>query len=640
MRLPILLSVISISVCSLQSATYPSGFSEAQVVNGLSNPTSMAFAPDGRLFVCEQGGNLRIVKNGSLLAAPFLTVTVNSLGERGLLGVAFDPNFTSNGYVYIYYTATAPLIHNRVSRFIASGDTAAPGSETVLLDLENLSSATNHNGGAIHFGLDGKLYVSVGENANSANSQSLSTRLGKMLRINSDGTIPFDNPFAGASGLNQAIWAMGLRNPFTFAVQPGSGRIFINDVGENTWEEINDGITGSNYGWPATEGIKNNPAYRDPIFAYGHGSGSTLGCAITGGTFYNPTASQYPGGYTGVYFFSDYCSGWIRKLDPASGNTVSGFATAISSAVDLKVGDDGLIYYLTRGSGGAVYKILYSAASQAPSISVQPISQTRPAGQPVTFTVGAGGTAPLSYQWQRNMISISGATSASYTIAAVAAGDNGAQFRCVVTNTAGSATSNSATLTVTTSNTAPTPVISTPIPGTTYTGGMTINYSGTGNDKEDGALPASAFTWKVDFHHDTHVHPFIAATTGAASGFFIIPNSGEVSANVWYRIYLTVTDSGGLTTTVYRDVLPRKVDITLAATNGVTQLTLDGQPVKVPYVFTGVVGITRSIGAVSTQRIKGKNYGFVSWSDGGAQTHSILTPSVNTTYTATYVRSK
>jgi hypothetical protein len=175
------------------------------------------------------------------------------------------------------------LAHNRVSRFTATGDTAAPGSEAVILELNNLSSATNHNGGAIHFGPDGKLYIGVGENANRANSQTLSNLLGKMLRINADGTIPPDNPFYNtATGNNRAIWALGLRNPFTFAFQPGTTRLFINDVGESTYEEINDGIAGSNYGWPTTEGPTSNPSFRSPIYFYGHGTSNTTGCAIVG----------------------------------------------------------------------------------------------------------------------------------------------------------------------------------------------------------------------------------------------------------------------------------------------------------------------------------------------------------------------
>lgn len=333
------------------AATVPPGFTDSVVAAGLSNPTAMALAPDGRIFVCEQGGALRIIKNGVLLATPFLTVTVDSSGERGLLGVAFDPNFVSNQLVYIYYTATTPTIHNRISRFTAAGDVAMAGSETLVMDLNNLSTATNHNGGALHFGPDGNLYVAVGDNANGSNAESLSTRHGKMLRMTSTGGIPTDNPFVGqTTGDNQAIWALGLRNPFTFSFQPGVGRMFINDVGQSTWEEINDGIAGSNYGWDTCEGFCNppNPSFRDPIFAYANDAQT---CAITGGAFYNPQLVQFPSNYVGNYFFADFCGGWIRTLDPANGNAVAGFATGISLPVDLKVSADGFLYYLARGSG-------------------------------------------------------------------------------------------------------------------------------------------------------------------------------------------------------------------------------------------------------------------------------------------------
>jgi len=190
----------------VSAATVPSGFLDEVFASGLTNPTAMEFAPDGRLFVTQQGGQLRVIKNGALLSTPFLTVPVNSSGERGLLGVTFDPAFATNNFVYVYYTATTPAIHNRISRFTANGDVAVSGSELQLVNLENLSSATNHNGGAIHFGPDGKLYAAVGENANSANSQTLANRLGKMLRVNADGSIPTDNPFfTGATGINRAI---------------------------------------------------------------------------------------------------------------------------------------------------------------------------------------------------------------------------------------------------------------------------------------------------------------------------------------------------------------------------------------------------------------------------------------------------
>ena len=350
-------SFILVSACAI-AANLPTGFTEVQVGGNLSGSlTAMAFAPDGRLFVCQQGGQLRVIKNGVLLSTPFVSLTVDSSGERGLLGIAFDPNFTTNHYLYVYYTVATSPIHNRVSRFTAASDTAAPGSEIVILNLDNLSSATNHNGGAIHFGPDGKLYIGVGENANGANAQSLSNLLGKMLRINADGTIPPDNPFYNtATGNNRAIWALGLRNPFTFAFQPGTTRLFINDVGESTYEEINDGIAGSNYGWPTTEGPTSNPSFRSPIYFYGHGTSNTTGCAIVGGAFYNPPIAQFPSSYTGKYFFADLCNGWIRVFDPSAG-TATGFATGIVNPVDLHVGPDGALYYLARGSGGQVFRI-------------------------------------------------------------------------------------------------------------------------------------------------------------------------------------------------------------------------------------------------------------------------------------------
>ena len=431
---------------SLRGATLPAGFMEVPVATGLSSPTAMEIAPDGRVFVCLQGGQLRVIKNGTLLAAPFLTLTPDSSGERGLLGIAFDPSFQTNNFIYVYYTATTTPRHNRASRFTANGDVAVAGSEVAILDLDNLSSATNHNGGAIHFGPDGKLYVAVGENANGANSQTLTNRLGKMLRINSDGTIPTDNPFFNtAIGLNRAIWALGLRNPFTFAFQPGTGRMFINDVGQSMWEEINDGIAGSNYGWPTTEGVTSDPAFRSPLFAYGHGNTSTTGCAIAGGAFYNPTTVQFPSTYVGKYFFADLCGGWIRLMDPAT-NTATGFATGINQMVDLKVASDGSLYYLSIGAG-SVFKVQFQA-NQAPGITMQPANQTVIEGQPVTFSVSADGAAPLAYQWQRNTVNISGANATSYMISTTVLADNGAKFRCVVTNAFSTATSSEATLTV------------------------------------------------------------------------------------------------------------------------------------------------------------------------------------------------
>ncbi len=619
----------------VSAASLPAGFTESVLASGLSSPTAMQFAPDGRLFVCQQGGQLRVIKNGVLLGTPFVSLNVNDDGERGLLGVAFHPNFAANRYVYVYYTTNSAPIHNRISRFTANGDVAVPGSEVVIVDLDDLSGATNHNGGAIDFGSDGKLYVAVGDNANGANAQSLSTRHGKMLRLNDNGSIPGDNPtaFAGIggtpSGANRAIWAVGLRNPFTFALNPGGATptMAINDVGQDTWEEINDGVAGANYGWPAFEGVASDPgATTNPRYAYDHGGG----CAITGGAFYAPATTNFPGIYLNDYFFADFCAGWIRRLDTGT-NSVNGFATGIDSPVDLKVADDGVLYYLARGSG-AVYRVTYG--NPLPGISGQPASRLVATGERVTFSVVASGAGPFTYQWQRNGNNIGGATGASYTIASAQLSDNGARFRVRVSNSGGSVFSNEAVLTVT-GDQAPTPTIVQPAAGFHYTGGMTVVIAGTGTDPEDGALPPQAFSWRVDFHHDAHAHPFMPPTSGFSSGSFVVPTSGETSANVWYRIYLTVTDSGGRSRTVQRDIVPVVARVTLATSPAGLQVRLDGQPVTTPYAFDGVVGVVRTIEA-SEQSTGGVSYAFASWSDGGARGRTIQTPPVATTITARF----
>jgi glucose/arabinose dehydrogenase len=348
----------------LAATGLPAGFQDVNVVSGLSTPTAMQFAPDGRLFVAQQNGQLRVIKNGALLSTPFVSLTVNSSGERGLLGIAFDPNFLSNQFVYLFYTATTPAIHNRISRFTANGDVAATASEVVILDFDNLS-ATNHNGGAMHFGLDGKLYAAHGENAVGSNAQTLNNLLGKIIRMNpvadAVAQVPTDNPFYGtATGKNRLIWVLGLRNPFTFSVQPGTGLTYVNDVGQVTWEEIDDARAGRNFGWPATEGAFNPasfPQFTNPVYSYPHSGTAPTGCAITGGAFYNPPVPTFPASYVGKFFFAEFCSGWIYYINPSNPATATQFATTISSPVDLKIGPDGALYYLARGAG-SVGKIL------------------------------------------------------------------------------------------------------------------------------------------------------------------------------------------------------------------------------------------------------------------------------------------
>jgi glucose/arabinose dehydrogenase len=340
------------------SRTQPGGFTRTENwVAGFASATAFAQAPDGRFFVAQQGGELRVVRNGVVLSTPFVRLSVDATGERGLIGVALHPAFASNGFVYVYYTrVNGSARNNRISRFTANGDVAS-GGETVIVDLPNLSSATNHNGGAMHFGADGKLYVAVGDNADSARAPDLNDPFGKMLRFNADGSIPTDNPFYSAPAtIVDAIWARGLRNPFTFAVRPGDGRMHINDVGQSMWEEINLGVPGANYGWPATEGPTNAPGVTSPLFAYDQDAGNAggmggffSGCAITGGAFY-PSTGNFPAAYRDSYFFTDFCNPVIGRVDLANGNVAYAFGRVSGWPVGMLVGRDGALYVLTQAS--------------------------------------------------------------------------------------------------------------------------------------------------------------------------------------------------------------------------------------------------------------------------------------------------
>lgn len=634
--------------------TFPSNFAGVQIATGL-DPVGMDVAPDGRVFLAEKSGKVRIIKNEALLPTPFVTIpNVDNFNERGLLKVLVDPDFATNGYVYVYYTfkSAANTSNNRVSRFTASGDLAVAGSERVLIDIDPLGPVGYHNGGGLAI-RNGKLFISVGENTVAANAQSFTTLKGKVLCINTDGSIPTDNPFYNsATGINRAIWALGFRNPFRLAAQPGTGRLFANDVGASTWEEINDVTAGKNYGWPGIEGVRTTqtlPAnYQNPFYAYDH----SAGCSITAGAFYNPTTATFPAAYIGKYFFGDYCGGWIKTLD-LSTKAVATFATGIDRPLDVAVGKNGTFYFIARGgipggsdaantssTNGVVWKVNYTG-NGLPVVAVQPVDKTTSIGQPVTFAIVASGNPTPTYQWQRNGIAIAGATSASYTLASPTLTDSGAKFRVMVSNSAGTATSSEATLTVI-NNQSPVATITTPNAGQTYAGGQVITFAGTGTDSEDGALPDSAFTWKIDLYHfdsPTHSHPALEPTRGITSGTFTIPVEMETSPNVLFRIFLTVVDSKGATNTISRDIIPLTSVTTLATSPAGLALKLDGSAVTAPFSFTGVKGILRAVEAVSPQTLNGVTYTFASWSDGGALAHTISTPGPNTTLTATFVAS-
>lgn len=619
-------------------ASVPDGFSDSEIVTGLTSPTAMEIAPDGRIFVAGQQGALSVVQNGR--ARTVLTIpNVNSVDERGFGGITIDPNFANNGWIYVYYTREAPgTIHNRLARYTINGSNQIVGAETVILDLPDINNAIYHMGGALHFGVDGKLYVAVGDHLDGPAAQRLDSLFGKILRINSNGSIPGDNPFyTQASGIFRSIWAMGLRNPFTFGIQPGTGRMYINDVGQEAWEELNEGAAGRNFGWSLNEGYfppEEAPDLTPPLHYYPHQDGQ---CAITGGTFYKPASASFPSEFVGDYFFADLCAGWIHVIDPNDTSNVRSFASGLSFGVDLDVASDGSLYYLERGmdiSTGRIGRIRFASVG-APSLSSQPQSQTVARSANVSFTVQANGSGTISYQWQKNGGDIAGANSATLSLSNVQQSASGS-YLVVVSNAFGSISSAAATLSVVVGN-APRVTIDLPVAATQFRGGQIFNFSGHATDTEDGTLQPSRFTWQVDYHTGPVIRPFFAASTGISAGTFNIPDRTPYkAADVFYRVRLTVRDSSGLSTTVTRDLQPITAKITLRSNIGGSQVFLDGQPKNTPTSTIGIAGVKRLLTAPPTQLIGGVNYVFDGWSDGGDREHEISTPAGDTNYVARY----
>jgi glucose/arabinose dehydrogenase len=619
-------------------ATLPSGFEAQVVVDGLYEPTAMVVAPENRIFVTEKPFGVRVVQDGELLETPLLTLPVERSGERGVGGLVLDPNFATNGHLYVYYTRLAgENAVNRLSRFtISSADpnVADPASERVLLDGIATIEPGYHNGGLLQFGADGMLYVGIGDVLQTSLVQNLSRLEGKILRINPaayPSIVPPDNPFVGTPGARGEIWALGFRNPYTGAIQPETGRIFVNDVGSGSFEEIDELARGRNYGWPLAEGTSNNTSFTNPIYAYAHEPDQ--GAAITGGVFYS--GSAFPAEYAGRYFFGDYVRGFIRTLDPGT-NQASEFATDFIAPVDFDNAPDGNLYVLSLGPGndpnGSIVLVRHIAGKRTP---IAAGVATPAAGQPplaVSFD-GSASTDPdddeLTFQWDfgDGEAATGAITNHVYNVLGT--------YTAKLTVNDGEASATK-TFTIIVGNTPPVPTISLPAIGTMYRAGDTIAFAGSATDDDDGQLPEASLSWKVVFHHGEHTHPFLDGIPGTSSGSFQIPVAGEVAPDQWYRILLTAIDSEGLTSSTFVDVRPQVASFRLASNVPGASLLLDGQPVAAGTTTAGVVGMTRTIAAPATQVIGGRLYRFAGWSDGGAAAHDIATPASDTTLFAQY----
>lgn len=661
------------------AASLPLGFSD-EFVAQIDGPTAIAFTPDGRVLVTAKNGTLRVVSNGTLLgqAAINLTAKICTNSERGLLGVAVDPEFASNNFVYLFYTSKGRLggcptaqpngPYNRVSRFVLpASNVINPLSEVVLVD--NVPSFNgNHNAGDLNFGKDGKLYISTGDGgcdyagAHLCGSQNDAARdrnalLGKILRVNRDGTVPGDNPFTGAltarcgvtgsttAGFTcQETYAMGLRNPFRFAMDPNAAgtRFHINDVGQNIWEEIDLAQAGADYGWNIREGhcatdSSTNcgppPAgMTNPIFDYSQ----STGCAsVTGGAFV-PADSGWPSSYIGKYLFSDFVCGKIFVLEPSGpGFVMTEFATGSgpAAAVHLEFGPPEprrSLYYATFT--GEVRRISFSPVPVA-ELTASPTSGLPPLT--VTFD-GSGSADPdggaLTYLWDFGDGATQQTTTAivSHTYTA-----NGLYAASLKVRDPTGLESPPDTVSIAVGNSPPTPVISSPAAGATFDVGQTITLVGSATDLQDGTLPASSLTWTVLRFHGDHTHPWFGPATGNNLTFNApAPEDLASTTNSYLIVQLKATDSEGASTTITRNMQPHTVALTFTTNQTGLVLRAAGATYTAPFTITSWAGWQIEIEAPSPQG----RYVFVSWSDGGLRTHTITTPATARTYTAKFVK--
>jgi glucose/arabinose dehydrogenase len=727
------------------AATLPPSFQESTVFSGLTNPTAVRFASDGRIFVAEKSGLIKVFASLTATTPTVfadLRTNVYNFWDRGLLGLELHPNFPATPYVYVLYTldrkpggaiptwgtpgassdpcpsppgpnSSGCAVMARLSRLQAAGNVMT-GTEKVLIDGW-CQQFPSHSIGELAFGPDGALYVSGGDGASfnavdygqfggtggtplnvcgdppagvggtqtpataeggALRSQSLGRPSGQpvalggaILRVSaSTGQALADNPLAAhADPRARRIIAYGLRNPFRFALRPGTNELWIGDVGWNTWEEIDrfDRSTGAvpNFGWPCYEGDGRQPGYdatnlgrcerlyttngavEEPFFKYNHAARVVPGetcptgsSAISGLAFYSD--GSYPAGYDGALFFTDHNRRCIWAMMPDGSGTpdpanVITFAAGLAGGpVGLRTGPGGDLFYVDYDLG-RIQRIRYFALNEPP-LAVATADHTN--GE-APFTVRFDGSqssdpegGALQFAWD---LDGDGAYDDSKDASPTFTYTNPGNYRVRLRVTDAGGASSVASLTISAANTPPSATIQSPVATLTWKVGDVIGFSGSATDAQQGTLPASALTWTLVMHHcPSNCHEHVIETfTGAAGGSFSAPDH-EYPSHLELR--LEATDAGGLADAKSVLLQPKTVALTFASDPAGLQLGLDATSAAAPFTRTVIVGSNNSVSAPSPQAHGAASYHFESWSDGGARSHTVVAPATATTYTATY----
>ena len=750
----VLVAAVAVIVCIAPAApvsaqTLPTGFQETIVFSGLVEPTVVRFASDGRIFVAEKRGVVKVfdsLTDTTPTVFADLNANVYNFWDRGLLGMELHPNFPATPYVYVLYaydfdpaqptqhprwgtagvyndpcptppgpTGDGCIVTARLSRLEASGNVMT-GPELPLLE-DWCQQYPSHSIGGLAFGADGALYVSGGDGASfnfvdygqdgaplnpcgdppsgaggtlapptaeggALRSQDLRTAGdpvtldGAILRIDpitGDGLS--DNPLSGNADANaRRIVAYGLRNPFNLTIRPGTNDIWIGDVGWNTWEEINrivnpvDGAV-RNFGWPCYEGVGRQSGYdaanlticenlyaaagavTAPVYTYNHADKVVTGetcptgsSSISGLAFYE--GGSYPAAYTGALFFSDYSRDCIWVMfagagglpDPAQRATM---VAAAANPVDLRIGPNGDLFYVDF-NGGTIRRITFFSANQPPTAVIQTNVPNNAGLAPLTVTFdGRGSSDPdpgdqLTYAWDLDgdgqLDDAATACCPTFTY------NDPGTYRVTLRVTDRSGVSDSESVDIVANNSAPVPTINAPAASLLWSVGDTIAFSGSATDPQDGTLPASRLSWSLILHHcpsNCHQHP-LQSYPGVASGSFVAPDH-EYPSHLELR--LTAIDSTGLQTSTSVLLQPRTTILTFRASPVPLQVTFNGTARKTPFDRTVIVGSQNTISAATPQKQGSNTYNFVSWSDGGAQTHAIIAPIAAVTFTATFQKA-
>jgi glucose/arabinose dehydrogenase len=616
------------------SPVVPPGFTQTLVAGGLHDPVAVAFAPTGEMWVATQPGRIYRMDGGTLRTVA--TLAVDFTGELGLMGLTFDPDYARNGYIYVSYVS--PAAFSRLSRFTVANGVADLSGERVL--IEGTQQQTQFGPGeAVHVGPDGKLWWSVGSNPYPwGNGQALTNIYGKIIRVNLDGTVPSDDPFTAVPGAAPGIYAWGLRNPWRTTFLP-DGRMMVGNTGGNMWEALDTIEPGGNYGWPFYEGDCGSCGYANPAYAYGHAPADGAISAIAA-----YTGSTFPSAYDHVVFFGDYNRRDIEavKFDPTYRTEISDtvFASNEGTIADLTQGPDGNLYSVGVFEG-TVWRIAptgpfapTAAASATPGGGHAPLAVQLSS----TGSSGARGEA-LTYSWDfGDGSAASPAANPTHTYT------SDGTYAATLTVSDGT-TSAQATASVVVGREPAAASIRAPAMNATYNAGDTLSFSGAATDPVEGALPASDYTWQVDFYRDgvprpTYLreapHPFLGPLHGVASGGFTIPDDISQVPGSFYRVTLTVVNSAAIASVVTRDIRPNLTTWAVSSNPAGAGLFVDGAWQPALDTVPDVVGVRHVLMGGPEQAIGGQSDRFNGWSDGSGLVDRFTSGSAGAVYTANY----